>query len=102
MNASALSSPPVIRRYSSEDEDEESEMSCVHVMAFWWILSVWWGRAVGLGLVNSSKAMLQKEMRPSVLAVSSGRKLLLRPEELRWRTCVRQQVVWRPSWRSCH
>jgi len=34
VNANASSSPPVIRRYSSESEDEESEISCVHVIAF--------------------------------------------------------------------
>jgi len=63
---------------------------------------------VGLGVTAvMSRSMLQNEMRPSVLAVSSGKswfRLELEMElwELRWITCVRQQVVWRPSWRSCH
>ena len=72
----ALSSPPVIRRVSVV----EIERTWRHVTAFWWIFRVWYGRATGLVievlLLCGDRFIVQNAMRPSVLAVRSGKALM--------------------------
>jgi len=81
VKARALSSPPVMSRYSCDPLSCDSRLqstSWAHIMAFWWVLSECCG-LVGVCMTSSPRfeaeeemSKFQNEMKPSVPAVMMG------------------------------